>query len=140
MSNDQPTGQGSSIDGDQFNMSGNFSGAILNIKSTLENVSQSIGAAPHGDQVSKDELKQLIDQLNAELQKPPAGKESDAEAVAMMAKQTVEQATAQKPNKTMIQISADGLKQAAANIGAVMPAVIDIAGKIASAVMKIVPS
>lgn len=66
--------RGTFVGGDQFNMSGNFSGAILNSKSTLTNVSQSIGAAPHGDAATKAQLQQLIAELSAELQKVPASR------------------------------------------------------------------
>lgn len=79
--------KGNFVSGDQINLSGNFSGSILNLKSTLTNVSQSIGASPHGDAAAKAELQVLIEQLSAELQKAPADKTSDAEAVAETAKQ-----------------------------------------------------
>ena len=123
--------KGTFVSGDQFNMSGNFSGAILNIKSTLTNVSQSIGAASHGDDATKVQLQALIAQLNAELQQVPAEKASDAEAVAETAKAAVEQATKAQPNKTLVQISAERLQQAAQNIAAVLPAVLPIVTQIA---------
>ncbi|NJO84020.1 MAG: hypothetical protein HC828_15360 [Blastochloris sp.] len=126
------------MSGDQFNMSGDFSGAILNIKSTLTNVSQSIGAILHGDAAAKGELQKLTEQLSAELQKVPAEKASEAEAVAENAKTAVEQALKEKPNKTMVQISGEGLKQAAQNIAAVLPAVLPIATQIAQAIQKFV--
>ncbi len=123
--------------GDTFNMSGDFRGAILNIKSTLTNVSQGIGALPHGDAASKDELKQLIDQLNEALQKAPPGKAEDAEAVAESAKILVEKASEVKPNKTMVQITGEGLKQAAKNIADVLPTVLTIATQIVAVVGRI---
>jgi Caspase domain len=126
------------IDGDQYTMSGNFSGAILNIKSELSNVSQSIGALPNADQAAKDELKRLIDQLSAALQKVPADREDDAAAVAETAKQLVDQATKDKPNKTIIQITAEGLKSAAQNIAGVLPTVLPLATQIAAAIVKLV--
>lgn len=130
--------KGNFVSGDQFNMSGNFSGAILNIKSTLTNVSQSIGAAPIGDTATKAQLQALVEQLSAELQKVPAEKASDAEAVAETAKAAVEQATKAQPNKTLVQISAEGLKQAAQNLAAVLPTVLPIATQIAETVGRFV--
>ncbi|MCS6880448.1 MAG: caspase family protein [Oscillochloridaceae bacterium] len=109
---------------------------LLNIKSTLSNVSQSIGASPRGDAATKAQLQQLIEQLSAELQKAPAERASEAEAVAETAKAAVEQATKAQPNKTLVQISADGLKQAAQNLAAALPAVLPIATQIADAVRK----
>ncbi|NJM07193.1 hypothetical protein HC891_14905 [Candidatus Gracilibacteria bacterium] len=126
------------VSGDQFNMSGNFSGAILNIKSTLTNVSQSIGAAPRGDAATKAQLQQLIEQLSAELQKVPAEQAGEAEAVAETAKAAIEQATKAQPNKTLVQISAEGLKQAAQNIAAVLPTVLPIATQIADTLRRII--
>ncbi len=129
---------GTFVSGDQFNMSGNFSGAILNIKSTLTNVSQSIGAAPVGDAATKAQLQALVEQLTAELQKVPAEQAGEAEAVAETAKAAVEQATKAQPNKTLVQISAEGLKQAAQNLAAVLPTVLPIATKIADALRRMV--
>jgi hypothetical protein len=130
--------KGNFVSGDQFNMSGNFSGAILNIKSTLESVTQSISAAPHGDEATKTQLQELIAQLSTALQQVPADQAADAEAVAETAKAAVEHATKEKPNKTMIQISADGLKQAAQNLAAVLPTVLPIATKIAETIQRMV--
>lgn len=123
--------EGTFVSGDQFTMSGNFSGAILNIKSTLANVAQSIGAAPHGDATTKAQLQALIEQLSAELQKVPAAQADEAEAVVESAKEVIEQATKAKPNKALVQIKADGLKQAAQNLAAVLPAVVPLAQQIA---------
>lgn len=130
--------RGAFVSGDQFNMSGNFSGAILNIKSTLTNVSQSIGAAPIGDAATKAQLQALVEQLSAELQKVPAEKASYAEAVAETAKAAVDQATKAQPNKTLVQISAEGLKQASQNLAAVLPTVLPIATQIADVLRKMI--
>jgi hypothetical protein len=130
--------KGNFVSGDQFTMSGNFSGAILNIKSTLTNVSQSIGAAPHGGAATKAQLQALVEQLSAELQKAPAEQAGEAEAVAETAKAAVEQATKAQPNKTLVQISAEGLKQAAQNLAAVLPTVLPIATQIADTLRKMI--
>jgi Caspase domain len=130
--------KGTFVSGDQFNMSGNFSGAILNIKSTLSNVTQSIGTAPQGDAATKAQLQALIAQLSAELQKAPVERVSDAEAVAETAKAAVEQVTKAQPNKTLVQISAEGLKQAAQNLAAVLPTVLPIAVQIADTLRKMI--
>ncbi len=131
---------GTFVSGDQFSMSGNFSGAILNIKSTLTNVSQSIGAAPHGDDATKEQLQTLITQLSMELQKIPAEKVSDAEAVVEIAKAVVEQATKAQPNRTLVQISIEGLKHAAQNLAVVLPSVLPLTEQIAKAIRRIVSS
>ncbi len=128
---------GSFVGGDQFAMSGNFSGAMLNIKSTLRNVAQRIGTAPQGDAATKAQLQALIEQLSTELQKVPAEQASAAEAVAETAKAAVEQATKPQPNKMLVQISAEGLKQAAQNLAAVLPTILPMAQHIAAVLLKI---
>lgn len=129
--------RGELVIGDTFNMSGDFPNAILNIKSTLVNVRQSINTIPNADKTVKDELRKLVDQLDEELQKVPTEKSEEAEAVAESAKGLVESVNKEKPNKAMVQISADGLKQAAENLAAVTPIVSAIATQIVAAVMKI---
>lgn len=122
---------------DRFNMSGDFRGAIVNIKSTLTNVQQSIGEIRSTDETARKELEALIGQLSETLQKVPAEKQEQAEAVAETAKALVDTAKAEKPNKTMLQISGEGLKQAAQNLAGVMPTVVTIASQIVLTVAKL---
>ncbi|HEX2994555.1 MAG TPA: hypothetical protein VHP14_07020 [Anaerolineales bacterium] len=123
---------------DRFNMSGDFRGAIINIKSTLTNVQQSVGDIHTDDQNARKELEKLIGQLSEVLEKIPEEKQEQAQAVAETAKALVEAAKTEKPNKTMVQITGDGLKQAAQNLAGVMPTVVTIAGQIALTVAKLV--
>jgi hypothetical protein len=123
--------------GDTINIS-NVSGSILNIKSTLEQVTQTIGAMP-GDATRKAELQQLIAELQAELARAPAAQQGEAEAVAELAREAVEKAAKDKPNKTSIQITAEGLKKAAETLAGVLPSVVTIAGKIATLITGMVP-
>jgi hypothetical protein len=123
--------------GDQFNLTGDFRGAIVNLKSTLNNVRQTAGQIPGGDDDTRKQLQELIGKLSAELEKAPPEKKEDIEAVAETAKALVEQAKSEKPNKTLLQISGEGLKQAAKNIGDVLPAVVSIAVQIVAAVTKL---
>jgi hypothetical protein len=123
---------------DTFNLSGDFRGAIVNIKSTLRNVTQTVYALPNTDESAKVELTRLIEQLNETLQKVPAEKADDAEAVADAAKALVDAANKPKPNKATLQITADGLKKASENIAAVLPTVVGIATQIVGAVFKLV--
>ena len=117
-------------------MSGDFRGAIINIKSILTNVQQSVREIPTDDQNTHKELEQLIEQLSEALQKIPDGRQEQAQAVAETAKALVETSKAEKPNKTIMQITGDGLKQAAQNLADIMPTVVTIAGQIVMAVSK----
>jgi methyl-accepting chemotaxis protein len=118
-------------------MSGDFRGAIINIKSTLTDVQQSVGEIRTSDETARKELETLIGQLSEALQKVPAEHQEQAQAVAETAKVLVESAKAEKPNKTMLQVSGEGLKQAAQNLAGVMPTVVTIAGQIVMAIAKL---
>jgi len=122
---------------DRFNMSGDFRGALINIKSTLRNVQQSVGEIHSSDEKARQELERLIEQLSEALQKTPAEHQEQAQAVAETAKALVNTAKAETPNKTMLQISGDGLKQAAQNLAGVMPTVVTIASQIVMTVAKL---
>jgi hypothetical protein len=126
---------GTFVGGDQYNMSGDFRGSNVNVGSTLSNVTQSINSMPHGDAAEKQQLKQLMVELNAALQRAPAGKQNEAEAVASFAKQLVDNASQPQPNKTMLQISGDMLKKAAENIEGALPIVLRIGAIVAKLVL-----
>lgn len=121
--------------GDTFNMSGNFSGAIVNVKSTLTNVTQTIGALPQADDAAKAELQDLIRQLEEALKQVPPDKAQEKEAVEQMAKMLVDTANNEQPNKSMMHISAEGLKKAAENLAGIVPDVVKIAGAIIAGIL-----
>lgn len=125
---------------EQHIYSGDFRGSNLNfnIKSTLTNAGNSVNNINTADHDSRRELENLIKQLSEALQKIPAEKQDEVQAVAETAKILVDSAGAEKPNKTMLKISVEGLKQAAQNLADVMPTVVPIAGQIALTVMKLV--
>src|SRR5215203_5600816 len=123
---------------DRIDMSGDFRGAIINIKSTLTNVQQSVGDIRTDNLKARDELEKLIGQLSEALQKVPAGQEENAEAVAETARALIDTAKAEKPNKTMIQVTAQGLKLAAQNLAEFMPTVVTLATQIAVTVSNLI--
>jgi predicted AlkP superfamily phosphohydrolase/phosphomutase len=122
---------------DKFSMSGDFRGAVINIKSTLTHVQQSVGDIHGGDAVTRKELEKLIGELSDALQKIPVENEEDAAAVAATAKSLVDAASAEKPNKAILQINGEGLKQAAQNLAGVLPSVVTIASQIVLTVAKL---
>lgn len=124
-------------EGDTFNMSGDFRGANVNIKSTLNNVTQTIGALPNADDSLKEELSKLIQQLNDTLQQAPAEKAEAAEAVAKTAEVLVQTSAAEKPNKTLLDITGKGLLEASKAVADVMPTALKVATQIVAVVGKI---
>jgi hypothetical protein len=123
---------------DTFNMSGDFRGSILNIRSDLQDVNQTIGNIPQADESTKAELQALVKTLFDELQKAPPEKVEQAEAIVELTKDLVDKAAVEKPNKTTLQITGEGLKQAAQNIADVMPTVVSIATKIVATIGMLV--
>ena len=123
--------------GDQFNMSGDFRGAIVNIQSTLTSVQQNVHEIRTDNVDARQELATLIAQLRDVLREVPDSKQEQAEAVAQTAKALVDTAKSEKPNQTLLQITGEGLKQAAQNLADVLPAVVAISAHIVNAVMKL---
>jgi hypothetical protein len=112
------------------NFSGNFQGTIINFQSELTHVNQTINSAPGLDDVVKAQIQDLIQQLFNELKGATSENEEKAEAVLETAKILVETVSREKSNKSLITISAEGLKKAAENIASVMPTVLLIANQI----------
>jgi Small-conductance mechanosensitive channel len=123
--------------GDQFNMSGDFRGAILNIRSTLTNVQQSVNEIRTDNLDARQELAKLIAQLSDVLRDVPDPRQEQAEAVAQTAKALIDTAKSEKPNQPLLQITGEGLKQAAQNLADVLPTVVTIAAQIVTTVMKL---
>lgn len=116
----------------------NITGSIITVDSMLEQVTQNIKSASNVDEVDKEQLSNLIEQLKLELQKVPQTEKEKAEAVADSAKTITEASIKNPPNKETIKISAEGLRKAAENIGNVAPTVLTIASSIVKTVFHLV--
>jgi predicted transcriptional regulator len=120
-----------------INFSGSFQGAILNVKSTLSDVRQTIQSAPNLRESDKTDLQELTNQLLEALKSAPPENAEDAEAIAEAAKALMEAATKEKPNKTTVKITAEGLKQAAKNLAVILPEVFRVASDVATRIHTI---
>ncbi len=118
--------------GDTFNMSGNFQGANVNIKSTLENVTQSINTLPYADDSAKADLVMLVAQLDELLKQVPSteGQKLSAETEALL-----NMAAMDKPNSTVLEMLGNGLKQTAVKFKDNLPEIVEVATKIVTAVI-----
>ncbi|NQV98542.1 MAG: hypothetical protein HQ483_02495 [Rhodospirillales bacterium] len=116
---------------DTTHFSGNFAGAIVNYKSTLTQVTQSIQTVP-GSAAEKQELERLVLELQAALDTLPPAQKDIAEAIATQTHNLVEEAKKPAPNKALLGITADGLKNAAASIADITPKVLSAATQIAA--------
>jgi len=114
--------------GDQFEFSGDFRGAIVNIKSTLKNVQQSIGEIPSGDDARKKSEKTEFEDLEVILEKAPQEKRNKPGGCST-AQALVEQAKQISPIN-MLQITGEGLKRGCPKPGRGDAAVVTIASQI----------
>lgn len=137
--NYQPTVNANNTTNTSITISGNVSGSILNINSTLNDASQVVNAAPGLSSDVKSELMALIEELNQVLQEAPDEVVEDAEAVAESAKDLVAAATKEQPNRSRVRITKEGLEKAATNIASVLPRVLPVAMEIAARVQQILP-
>lgn len=102
-------------------------GGIVNFKASLKNVKQVIGESGLANE-KRAELDSLIDELQRALKKVPPAREEDVERVSSSAGQVVAEALKEKPNRSFLKISAEGLKQAALAVKDVAPAVVEVVG------------
>lgn len=122
---------------DEINMSGDFRGAIVNVKSHLKNVTQTIGSLQRADEDARQELKQLVAELQQALEAVPSNRAQDAEKVALRAKQLAETAAEEKPDRELLEPMSDGLKKAATAVADVVPTVLPIALRIAEIITQV---
>jgi hypothetical protein len=107
----------------------------VNIKSRLEQVTQTVQQTTGWSDERRDELNKLIADLQSVLKAVADQRPADAERVAKSAEMVVEEATRDKPDKSFLNITAEGLKQAAKAVADIAPTVLEVAGKIAAFVV-----
>jgi hypothetical protein len=107
--------------------------AIINIDSVLNNVTQTIEAARGLNDAQKSQLEALVSSFKTELQAVEATHAEEAKEITTALEKAV--GNAAKPDaerkKSILEVSAKGLKEAAELVKDVAPAVIMIAGQIA---------
>jgi hypothetical protein len=82
-------------------------------------------------------LPTLSRTLTEHLRSAPGDKSDEAAAVAAQAARLVGEATAEKPNRTLLQVLSSGLKQTAAFLKDSVPDAFTIAGQITSLVARL---
>jgi hypothetical protein len=107
------------------------------IGSVFSDVYQSINGNAFINDLVKDKLEILLQQLQDKLQEVPKENIEDAEAIAELAKTLVNNSTIEKPNKLLVEITADGLKKAAENLAAILPDILTISMSIISFITKL---
>lgn len=120
----------------------NISGSTVGVISAGNNANITIGtqqitALPNASEDTKSKLKQLIEQLAQELKKVPADKQELAKEIAGIVESLLTHANAKEPNKTLLKITADGLKEAVKALVSVIPAVLPLATEIAKIIANL---
>lgn len=123
--------------GDTFNLSGNFQGANVNVKSTLQNVAQTINALPAAGEAQKTELQQLLVHLNNLLQQAPADQATVAEEISQSTSILVEEGSKDQPNKMIVKLLGSGLQSTAKSLALALPPVATIIDQIVTAVTQL---
>jgi hypothetical protein len=116
--------------GHKINVGGS---AIINIDASLSNVMQTIGASAGLDSTQKSQLEALVQSLKTELEMLKASHADETKEIAEALEKAVTSAT--KPpherKKSLLQLSANGLKEAAALVKDIAPNVLTTADTIA---------
>jgi hypothetical protein len=118
-------------------ISGTVTGSVLNLDSTLTDVTQNIGTLQHADQATRDELQKLVADLFDQLKTVPTEHQEMADAVAAQTKDVVEKAKQDAPNKPLLQMAVSGLKAGAETLKTVAPSVVSIVTSLAGIISKL---
>lgn len=124
MSNDSTSNRSVTVNGSQVGVISTGDNAQINLDALHFN--HLAGNEP-GD---KEKLTQLVTELNQLLTQVPEENKADAEAVATLTEDLVKKADAPTPNKPLVRITADGMKEAAGALAGVVPAAVTIVNDI----------
>jgi len=127
---------GDEIGGSKYVMSGDFRGAVLNIESRLDGVSQSIGAAPSMMPNQREELERLMADLKTALSRVPPEHMPAAETLARRIDALAEEATADQPDQETITDLGDIARRAAGKLADVVPGI----ARVVAVIVEIVSS
>jgi hypothetical protein len=104
----------------------------VNIKSRLDQVTQTVQQTPGWPDEQKQQLAALVAELQAGLQSVAEQRPEDAERVTRMAEGVVAEATKAKRDKGFLSLTVEGLKQAAQAVADIAPPVLATAAKVAA--------
>lgn len=129
---------GDEVKGSKFYMSGDFRGAMINIQSRLDNVTQTIGAMPAVRPDQKEQLAQLIAELKRTLTQIAPQQTPDAETLVRRIGALAEEATASNPDRAAVRDLSDIVRRAADRLAPTVPTVITLVASIIELVAAIV--
>jgi hypothetical protein len=104
----------------------------VNIKSQLDRVTQIVKNAAAMPDDKRNQLAELIDELQEALKTAAEKRPEDSERIARTAELVATEVAKEKPDKGFLNITVEGLKQAAKAVEDIAPTVLSVAGKVAS--------
>ncbi|CAO3408550.1 hypothetical protein [Azospirillum largimobile] len=122
---------------DQFNFSGDFRGAVVNIQSQLGQASQNAASLP-GDASDRAQLVALLSALSGELQKLPAPEQAAAALIAARTEELVAAAATPSPDRSRLRQLGDAIGGGIKLLGNAGPGVAETAEKIVTLVARLV--
>lgn len=128
--------RGDVVNGSKYVLSGNFTGAIINIESHMERVTQTITAAPLADGRDQVLLLQLVADLRAELEQVPPQHATAVTNVASRLQGLM--AELGRGDREMMTLMGESLQRAAAELGDVRPAVPTAAAQLAEVLRRFI--
>lgn len=129
---------GDEIRGSKYVLSGDFRGAMLNIESRLDNVTQTIGALPNARPDQKEQLAQLISELKRVLNQIAPQQAPEAETLVRRIDALAEEAAAANPDREAVQELGDIVKRAASKLASTVPTVMTLVASIIELVAAII--
>jgi hypothetical protein len=121
---------------DQFNLTGDFRGSIVNINSSLDRARQ-VARGTMSSAESFAHIEELLIELNSQLTSIPQESAETAEAVAISTGQLVEAAAADRPNRPLIKGAVQAVLSSGKALLSASPAVVSTINDIVDLVRKI---
>jgi len=109
------------------------SGSVI-VKSRLNRVNQTIRTAPSVSEEKKQELEALMDELKQALEPATDAQPEDSQRVVEAAEYVAAEVAKQKPSKKFLDITTEGLMEAARAVASIAPTVLTVASQIATVV------
>jgi hypothetical protein len=128
---------GDEIKGSKYVMSGDFRGAVLNIESRLDHVTQTI-AASAAPPDRKEQLAQAISELKQALNRISPEQAPDAEALSRRVAALADEAVAPNPDREAVAELGEIVRRAAGKLAGSIPGVIALVTRIIEIVNGII--
>ncbi len=129
---------GDEIRGSKYVMSGDFRGAILNIESKLDHVTQTVGTMTTGAPDQRAELARLVGELKAALTNVPPAAAADAATLAKRVADLTEEAAIDPPDTDTVRDLGGMVRRAAGKVAHAVPGVMTLTAAIIELVAAIV--